>query len=416
MDKDMLLIDKDIDIVMFALPRWDQPISSSALSLARQLAQKNRVFYIEHPFSIKDFLVLRKTEGVKRRRKALLGSKERYANPYADAPGLTIVYPPVTIPVNFLPNGPIYRSLSLVNDNIIFNVIRSIEADFQLSKWIYFNCYNPFFAREFPQDLKPELKIYLSMDDISQEAYTAKHGLRLEEEIIKKFDLIMGTSRELTRLKKNWNPNTFFLPNAADISLFRKAHTDKLERPADLTVAPGKKTVGFVGSLEYRTDFELIVKLLEAHNDKTFVFVGPVFAPEVEKLGLKKYPNVLFVGSKHISQLPYYLQHLDVLIIPFKKNVLTKSIYPLKINEYLGAGKPVVATSFSEDICSFNDVAYIVDSHEEFVSAIDQAITEHNEERARKRVEKASENTWVARVDQFWKYIREFRKEKEVVS
>ncbi|MGO8056082.1 glycosyltransferase, partial [Rhizobium leguminosarum] len=84
--------------------------------------------------------------------------------------------------------------------------------------------------------------------------------------------------------------------------------------------------------------------------DKTLVFVGPVQTEEHKAVGLDKLPNVLFVGPKHITQLANYLQYFDCVLIPFRKNTLTKSIYPLKINEYLAAGKAVIATHFSEDI------------------------------------------------------------------
>src|SRR5690606_15564736 len=148
----------------------------------KEFSRTNRVFYIEHPYSIKDFISLRKTEEIRKRRKALMGNGDQYVNPYADYPQLTVVYPPLTYPVNFLPDGSLYNYFSGINDKKIFNVIRSVLRDFQVSKWIYFNSYDPFFARKFPDDLKPDLKIYQSMDDISQEPYTAKHGLRLEED------------------------------------------------------------------------------------------------------------------------------------------------------------------------------------------------------------------------------------------
>ena len=93
------------------------------------------------------------------------------------------------------------------------------------------------------------------------------------------------------------------------------------------------------------------------------------------------------------------------MIIPFKKNTLTKSIYPLKINEYLAAGKPVIATHFSEDMYTFHTVAYVVDSHEEFLLAIDQAIAENTEARKAARMKVAEQNTWSARVAQFWDII-----------
>jgi glycosyltransferase involved in cell wall biosynthesis len=112
----------------------------------------------------------------------------------------------------------------------------------------------------------------------------------------------------------------------------------------------------------------------EKHSDKLLLMVGPRSTDDYKSVGLHLLPNVKFTGAKDISELPNYLQHCDCAIIPFEYSILTKSIYPLKINEYLIAGKPVVATAFSEDIKSFKEVIYIAEEEEEFLEKIDQAI------------------------------------------
>ena len=55
-------------------------------------------------------------------------------------------------------------------------------------------------------------------------------------------------------------------------------------------------------------------------------------------------PNVLFVGLKPISELKDYVACFDVCINPQWVNELTIGNYPIKIDEYLLMGKPVVAT------------------------------------------------------------------------
>jgi len=55
---------------------------------------------------------------------------------------------------------------------------------------------------------------------------------------------------------------------------------------------------------------------------------------------------VVFYGPKKVQDLPAYLKTFSLGIIPFIKNQFTKGIYPLKINEYLAAGIPVVSTNF----------------------------------------------------------------------
>jgi teichuronic acid biosynthesis glycosyltransferase TuaH len=397
-------MNRSCDIICFSLSRWDSAISSPALSLAKEFAKKNRVFYIDHPFSWKDFVTERNTPAIKSRKKALLGGKNIYSNPPVLPSNITVVTTRLTIPINFLPPGVLYNQLSKINDGIVLDVIRRVIRDHNLKDFIYVNFFDPYFVRSLPPDIKPLRSIYQSMDDISQVAYSNRHGTRLEEEIIRNFDYTLCTSKELTRLKSAFSKNVYFHPNAADITIFNRAATELLPRPAELKDIK-TKIIGFTGSLEYRSDFELLRKLAVHHSDKTLVFVGPIQTEEHIAVGLDKLPNVIFTGPKHITQLPEYLQHFDCVLIPFRKTVLTKSIYPLKINEYLAAGRPVIATHFSEDIYTFHDVAYVVDSHEEFIVAIDTAIAEDSEEKKQARMKVAATNTWTARVERFWEII-----------
>ena len=96
-----------------------------------------------------------------------------------------------------------------------------------------------------------------------------------------------------------------------------------------------------------------------AYPNHTLLLVGPVNSPEPAQIGLDQLLNVLFVGSRPLHELPPLLQYMDVVLIPFQCNTLTESIYPLKINEYLAAGKAVVSSDFSTDIRSFAPLIYL---------------------------------------------------------
>jgi glycosyltransferase involved in cell wall biosynthesis len=396
---------RDSDIVIFSLARWDAPYSSPAFSLAKEFANTNRVFYIDHPFSLKDFVNEFHTVQVQQRKNALLFGKDIYRKVTSLPDKLTMITAPLTLPINFLPQGKLYDFLSKVNDAILFKTLRRIIRDFNIRQFIYLNAFDPFFGRDFPPDIQPVKKIYQSIDDLTQAEYTAKHGTRLEEEIIGKFDLTLTTSQELKRLKSVHSRKVFLHPNAVDGALFHQALSVEFDRPKDLLPAVGKKIIGYTGNIESRIDYELLKKIIESHPDKFVVMVGPITNEEHKTIGLTNYPNVITTGSKKIEELPRYLKFFDCAIIPFKKNRLTRSIYPLKINEYLAAGRPVVATDFSEDIVGFGDVVYIGKTHEEFLQLIDRAIVEDDGNKVRDRIHASKKNTWKARVEQFWQIL-----------
>ena len=396
---------KNSDLIIFSLSRWDAPYSSPSFSLAKEFSKNNRVFYIDHPFSVKDFVTNYSKPAVRSRKDALLWGKNIYTKSDKYPERLTMVTPRITLPINFLPDGAIYDYLSKFNDKIIFDAIRQIIRDFDVKQFIFFNAFDPYFCRDFPSDITPVKKVYQSMDDLTQVPYTAKHGTRLEAEIIRKYDLTLTTSRELRRLKLQHSNQVYLHPNAADFSSFSRALSEKFPRPAELVPAEGKKIIGYTGNIESRIDYELLKAIIEYHPDKIIAMVGPVTTPEHKTIRLTEYPNVIMTGSKKIDELPAYLQYFDCALIPFKKNTLTRSIYPLKINEYLAAGRPVVATDFSEDIQSFQEVIYIGRDPGEFVQLIDQAIQENNTERIKARTAVANTNTWAARVEKFWEIL-----------
>lgn len=400
---------RDIDIVIFGLTRFDGPYSSPAISIAKEFSKNNRVFYINHPYSLKDVITGFKRERISSKISPLFFGRKRYKQMSGEGKwgDITMVVHPVSLPINFLSDGGLYRQLQKVNDRIFFSVLRKLIRDKKIKKFIFLNAYNPYFGLNFPDDIEPIVRIYQSMDDMEEEPYTRKHGARLEREFVKEYDITITTSEELLRIHKGNAKSIYCLPNAADPQLFNRAYYEELERPEEFKNTD-KKVIGFVGNIESRMDYDLVKKLASAHSDKLVYLIGPQSTNEYRTSGLDKIPNIIFTGGKKIDDLPAYLRYIDSAIIPFRCNKLTKSIYPLKINEYLAAGKPVVTTNFSDAIEAFSEVIYLADSHDEFISLIDKSIEENSHELAKERLAFAQKNSWTDRVEDFWKMFREF--------
>jgi glycosyltransferase involved in cell wall biosynthesis len=403
------------DIIFFALARWDGPYSSTAYCLAKALSRHTRVFYVDNPFTIKDYLVHRRSAQIVMRRNALWRGKDLFLRPDKAHPNLVVVTPRLTLSINWLSPGLLYDTFSRINDTALSMAINETCKSFNISRYVLVNSFNPLFGRYLNLAVEPLLRVYQSVDDMSQSKYVNKHGPRLEEKAIRSADLTIVTSSELKRLKSAISSNVFLLPNAANTAVFNAAVTDEFERPRELRDVPmDKKIICYTGNICHRLDYELLVKVARHHPDKILLMVGP-FANDLYKTsGLSELPNVIFTGRKALDELPAYLKYSHCCIIPFVCNQLTKSIYPLKINEYLSAGKPVVSTSFSVDILSFGEVAHIAASHGEFVSSIDSAIREDSLDLVRKRVGFSSVNNWEARACHFIDLTVEYLGENDV--
>lgn len=389
---------------MLALPRWDGPYSSTAFSMAKELSKKNRVFYIDNPFTIKDIVSGFRSKQIRRRLKAFLKGENAITDLSESGRQLFCVTPPPSLPVNFLPAGSVYDVFAGLNDLIFFRAMKQLMRSFNIREFIFVNVYNPFYGRTFPEWFRPRTFIYYSVDNMAHSRYVSKHGPALEAVMMQQADLVLTTSRELWNQACLLTSNAHYLPNAADIGLFVRNEHINIERPAEFR-SVATPIIIYTGHIDVRLDYDLVRAILASHPDKTLAMVGPHSIGKELYEELKAYPNILFVGGRTLSQLPAYLHHSDCAIIPFKCNELTKSIYPLKVNEYLAAGLPVVSTPFSEDIQGFSDVIEIGDSETGFCDKISMAIGNDHEGVRKARVNVASGNNWENRAQRFWEIV-----------
>ena len=405
---------KNFDVVIMGMFRWDGPYSSISIALAKEFAKTNRVFYINHPYSYKDDRTILSQAGKEERRKKLKAGQICYEKDPKQSELFTSVFLPLTIPINFLPKGFIYNCLYNYNNRKVEKAIGQVIKDQQIKQYIYINCFDPYFAPILPPRLGAALNIYQCVDDITQEAYIARHGLRLENQAVAAADLTLVTSQELYNLKAPYTDHIAVLNNAADISHFKQAADHSFVRPAELANT-SQKIIGYFGNLDsMRIDYPLLKNIAEQYPDMKLLLIGPLNNEEYKEIGLDQMDNVILAGPKHISELPAYLHYFDCAIIPFLCNTLTRSIYPLKINEYLSAGKPVISTPFSEDIKGFEEFIYLSNgTKEHFVQLIKQAIKEDSKDKIKARIDLAGTNTWSARVEQFWTLVDQQLEKKQ---
>lgn len=125
------------------------------------------------------------------------------------------------------------------------------------------------------------------------------------------------------------------LPNAVNSDLFdpHRQHA----RPLDLPSA--EWTAIYIGALWGEWfDWELLAQLARRHPEAAFVVIGDYRGQCAAAL-----PNLHFLGLKAQRELPAYLAHANVAIIPWKIGAITQTTSPLKVYEYLAMRRPVVA-------------------------------------------------------------------------
>jgi glycosyltransferase involved in cell wall biosynthesis len=151
------------------------------------------------------------------------------------------------------------------------------------------------------------------------------------------------------------------IPNAVDAEHFRRPR----ERPADLPPSP---VAVYVGSLhDSRLDVELVGELARSVPGLSVALVGPDSLSPAARAPLDV-PAVHLLGPRSYADVPAYLQHSDVIVVPHRVDAFTESLDPIKAYECLAVGRPVVSTP----VAGFRELtgSFAVVDREEFVGAV----------------------------------------------
>ena len=213
-----------------------------------------------------------------------------------------------------------------------------------------------------------------------------------EDALINHSDVVLVTSHALHERIARSRPDAVPVPNAADFEHFRFGPP---VRPSDLP-PPGEPLIGYYGAISEWFDADLVEELVRARPNWHFVLVGHTTGASIA--ALRRMPNVHFLGERLYGLLPGYLHAFDVCIIPFKKTPLTDATNPVKLFEYLSAGKPVV-TSDLDELRHYDEHIKIATTPAEWLSAIEAILTNADPAIAEQRIAFARQNSWDNRID-----------------
>lgn len=203
----------------------------------------------------------------------------------------------------------------------------------------------------------------------------------VEARLIARVHQVFVTSRELLRCKGAINPHTAFAPNGVDYA----AYAGQWPEPPDLRPIPHPR-IGYAGAIKGTLDWPLLIQLARDHLDWQFVFVGSYggeqagVADAVRALIQRR--NVHFLGGKSPVELPAYPAHFDACMMPYRTDTHSmKYGYPLKLHEYLAAGRPVVSSPLRA-LEEFRNVVTLAQTPEEWAAALSRATSGREIDRA----------------------------------
>jgi glycosyltransferase involved in cell wall biosynthesis len=390
-------------IIVLAYADWHAP-KSVPQHIARILAENNRVLYVEMPRSFLRFLKGR-----------IPAPGEVAAGPRLQEvmPNLHVLHPPHRhFPVGRVPFGVSQRLLQ-ANGHLLASAIQRTAAGLRFEKPLIWN-FSPIHGGAVPH-LDGRLLIHDICDEWSN-YIPQTSGKKLVEwadrEGARQADLLFVFSEHMRDRRAGLNPETHVVLPGGDIDHYGQAADPDLAVPDDLLALP-KPVIGAICVVDpFRFDPALLAHMGTARPDWSIAVVGPV-RPGVDLSPLKDVPNVHILGDRPLASLPAYLKGMDVALIPYALNDATRGIYPMKTQEYLAGGKPVVAPRLPA-CAGLEKVVYFADSHEDFVAKTAQALDEDSAERQAERRIVAQANGWRQRLEERSAHILRVLARKQV--
>ena len=248
------------------------------------------------------------------------------------------------------------------------------------------------------EPLDPATVVYHCVDDIAaQERIDTASFEAAEKRFAARADLVLASAPRLAERMAELNPNVLFAPNVADTDLFSTALEDgPVDR--DLEALPRPRIVFTGAVVSTKLDFGLIVELARLRRDWTIALVGPVGPgqPDVDVSPLEAEPNIHLLGRRPYADLPAVLRGADAAIIPYEVNELTRSVFPMKVYEYLAAGLPVTATRLPS-LAGVDGISFAATAGG-FAECIEAHLDEDSGEKRSERSRLAAAHSWDARL------------------
>jgi teichuronic acid biosynthesis glycosyltransferase TuaH len=385
------------DIIMLCQQDWDLKLGTNARSLAREFARHHRVLYVQLPRNLRVRLADLGRPAARRRLRL------------SRATGLTQVEPNVwvltpdclALPLNWLP-AVLFFAFNKLNAKWLAYSIQLAARTLGFANFHLLQDGLIYQGTELKRLLQPRQFIYYLRDFMISVPYFRRYGAQVEALLLQRADVVAANSAYLTDYARPHNPQSYDIGQGCGLALYQ-ADT-RHEVPTDLAAVPQPR-IGYTGFLtSVRLDLDLLLALARKRPDYHLVLVGPE-DESFKQSALHALPNVHFLGNKTPDQLPAYVQHFDVCINPQVVNAVTQGNYPLKIDEYLAMGRPVVATR-TRTMELFADYTCLAANPSEWLAQLAQALAFPDAARAARGVAFAQSHTWAASVAKLYATLR----------
>lgn len=177
--------------------------------------------------------------------------------------------------------------------------------------------------------------VYYAISDLIAMTDHPDEMASLEERVIEEADLVFTTYLPLVERYGVERGGVHLMPYGVNLERFK---LDGEVRRID----PKRPAIGYVGGISQHLDVGLIGELAKERPTWDFILIGP---RQAGGEGLPDLSNIHLIGHLPHAELSDWVRGFDVCLIPYRRSRYTDTVYPVKLNEYLAMGRPVVSVN-----------------------------------------------------------------------
>lgn len=211
-----------------------------------------------------------------------------------------------------------------------------------------------------------------------------------EQALIDLVDVVVACSLPLVEQIERRGAPAIYLPHGCD----DEAIAPDPIVPTELVGHP-RPYVGYVGSVNFRLDPDLLRAALQATEGGTLVLVGGSFGagPHPAVADLVRQRGVAAISERSPAELPGVMAALDVGLVPYAVSAFNRKSFPIKIPQYLAAGVPVVSTPNGATDHLLGAVR-VAEGSRAFADAVREALSDNTTEARSQRIAGVRQRSW----------------------
>jgi len=250
------------------------------------------------------------------------------------------------LPVSSIfPIEPLHNLFKLINRKSLAAAFKQISV-FKDENTILVIGKPSLLALKLCKELAWRKKYFDAMDNYPAffKGYSSHSMNSIEKKVASSVDTIICTSHPLIEKFSNHN-NVELCLNACTDDFVKGRHDKNL-------IAGHSITFGYVGTIANWFDWAWVIELAELNPTSAIRIIGPL-----KTLKPRYLPHNISI-EKPVShdEVPSLLSEIDIGLIPFRVNDITKYVDPIKFYEYAASGIPILSTKFGEMLWHHNEV------------------------------------------------------------